>query len=411
MICGGTLRKEQWELLVKKGLLTEQETELLLEYPGGKMSHVLSCWVMFIVRDALVQDCMWRKNEGMMDVSQQTVHIYNRFVKHVINMMKACNQIGYTLANPIPFAYYHLMNFILLFNIMLLATFSALFKSYASVFPFGVALLVYMGLREVSTALADPFGQDAVDFDVPDMLRNCFDRTCCMLMAFQRQDSRDWVLNQVANVEEFDERHLRRPCKPAVFADPTGPNVVERGPNAAHTKWTSESLFEDSPPGTDLKRKLKFSLNPQGPPPEAVLVADDLDDEAERHKKAIAAAEAEEERGRLLMLERDDLEHDYSRLEILLQELEFKFPELLGYKFGLTKPSAEDDEKSGSSATKLSEDGAIFAHLHPDAVSVKSASTPTPSFVPVVRHHRGGPKPPPRESTQTTTSTLNTKKS
>merc|ERR1711959_341464 len=56
------------------------------------------------------------------------------------------------------------------------------------------------------------------------------------------------------------------------------------------------------------------------------------------------------------MLARDDLEHDYSRLEILLQELEFKFPELLGYKFGLTKTSEGDEEKSGSSATKLSED-------------------------------------------------------
>lgn len=328
MVCGGRLRAENWVELVNKGLLTQQEVDLLSKFPGGRVSSVLYSWVLFIIRDALVQDCMWRKNSQSSDVSQATVHIYNRFVKHVNKMTKCCNNIGYTLANPIPFAYYHLMNFILLFNIMLLATFSALYKSYASVFPFGIALLIYLGLREVSTALADPFGQDPVDFNIPDILRNCFDRALCILLAFQRQDTRDYVLKQIANVEDFDERHLRRACKPSVFAEI--PGVPNKGPPACHSRWTPDSLFEDSPLDMDLKRRMKFSLNPKGPPPE-IQTRDDLADAEERRQEAAAAAKVEEDRGDRLKLRKEDLVFEYSRLHLLLQELEFKFPQLLEY--------------------------------------------------------------------------------
>jgi len=344
LICGGKLDQDNWNELINKGLLTQQETLLLAGYPGGQVSIVLITWVFFILRDAMIQDCMWRKNNNANDVSQQTVHIYNRFVKHVVNMEKSCNQIGYTLGNPIPFSYYHLMNFILLFNIMLLSTFSALYKSYASVLPFGIALLVYMGLREVSCALAEPFGEDPVDFSVQYIIRNCFDRAVCMLLAFQRHDSRDWVLKQIANVEEIEERHLRRPCKPDVFAD--DPHAATRGPPAIHTKWTEESCFEDADEDIDLKRMFKFSLNPKGPP-EEYKVVDDIDDDETRRLKALAAADIEEERGRGLLLTRDDLEFDYGRLELVLEEIEFKFPELLEYPMPKHLVDQDEDHEEG----------------------------------------------------------------
>merc|ERR1719174_2824678 len=199
------------------------------------------------------------------------------------------------------------MNFILLFNIMLLATFSALYKSYASVFPFGVALLIYMGLREVSTALADPFGEDAVDFCVPDILRNCFDRAICILLAFQRQEPRDWVFKQ-------------------------HPGDKFKGPAACHMRWTMDSLFEDAPEDADLKRKMKFSLVVGGAPPDVVQI-DDLEDDDTKFKRMEAQAEAEDERTKALMLNQDDLDFEIKRLEILMKEMEVKFPEVLDYPY------------------------------------------------------------------------------
>jgi len=58
MICGGKMRPENWKDMTEKGLLTEPEVMLLQQFPGGRVSTVLTSWVLFIVRDGLIQDCM-----------------------------------------------------------------------------------------------------------------------------------------------------------------------------------------------------------------------------------------------------------------------------------------------------------------------------------------------------------------
>jgi hypothetical protein len=160
------------------------------------------------------------------------------------------------MANPIPFAYYHLMNVILVFNIMLLATFSGLFRSYASVFPFAVALLVYMGLREISTALADPFGRDSIDFPVPDFMRTCFDSAVCQLLAFSRADVRERILWQINRVEDFHDHHLRRSTKPSMFSADDEPM---KG-TATIIRWIGLGIFEDAKKDLDIVKKMKYSF-------------------------------------------------------------------------------------------------------------------------------------------------------
>merc|ERR1712125_69024 len=96
-----------------------------------------------------------------------TVHIYNRMHQHLMDIIAACDQIGHLVAMPVPYVYYHLMNVILTLNIFLLATVPALIGSWYTVYPFAVAALIIMGLREVACSLADPFGEDATDFPVP----------------------------------------------------------------------------------------------------------------------------------------------------------------------------------------------------------------------------------------------------
>lgn len=259
IVCGGKLQTKGWEELMKKGLLTKEEVKLLEQFPGGESTFVLTSWVLFIIRDALVQDCMWRNRTDRPPdwQPQQTVHIFNRHCTYVVEMQRAAHKIGYTMANPIPFAYYHLANIILVFNIMLLSTFSALFRSYFSVLPFGIALLVYMGLREISTALADPFGGDSVDFPVPDLLRSCFDNTVSQLLAFMRADVRPNILGQIENVEEFHEKNLRRFAEPGLFADDDEPT---KG-TATTVQWPSKGVFEGAKPDADIAQKIKHSFS------------------------------------------------------------------------------------------------------------------------------------------------------
>merc|ERR1719217_1343477 len=101
-------------------------------------------------------------------------------------------EVGNILAMPIPFAYYHLMNIILVLNFLLLVIIPALFiQSYTTVVPLALALIVYMGLREVSAATSDPFGRDAVDLPVHQILDHTFDQSITLLEAFSSKRSHE----------------------------------------------------------------------------------------------------------------------------------------------------------------------------------------------------------------------------
>lgn len=260
----------------------------------------------------MYQDCMWRKNVDHFDVSQQTVHIYNRHCQHVVNLQQSANRIYYIMANPIPYPYYHLMNFILLFNIMLLATFTGLYRSYISVVPFTIALLIYMGLREVSCALADPFGKDSLDFPVPDFIRNCFDRCVSMVLAFQTSESRQLVLGQIDRAEDFEDDHLKRHCRSSLFGDHEG---LKRGV-AIVMKWTAESPFEDVAEDSRIKEKMEISMIPDAelPPPEVKVKTVSK----EKFRKSVRRMREEEE-------EREhDLELRQRDLQVAIQEVDVK---------------------------------------------------------------------------------------
>merc|ERR1719379_1289365 len=98
-----------------------------------------------------------------------------------------------------------------------------------------------MGLREISTSLADPFGRDWVDFPIPDYMRCSFDNTVSMLLSFMRADVRENVLKQIENAEEFNERNLRRFCDPGLFA--ADEDEPMKGA-ATVIRWPVKSLFD-----------------------------------------------------------------------------------------------------------------------------------------------------------------------
>lgn len=136
-----------------------------------------------------------------------------------MDIVGACDKIGHLVAMPVPFVYYHLMNVILALNILLLATVPAFFGSWYTVVPFAIAALIIMGLREVACALADPFGEDATDFPVPEFVNHAFDRAVCFLEATADPSSRERVLRQVKGVQEFSGKELRRFCKTEMLYD------------------------------------------------------------------------------------------------------------------------------------------------------------------------------------------------
>jgi hypothetical protein len=210
------------------------------------------------VPDRFCENCgrSLKEDGTQRDVSQQTVHIYNRHAAHIVSLQEACHRIGYTMANPIPYAYFHLMNLILMANVFLLATFSGLFRSYFAVILFALAMFVYMGLREISTCMSDPFGEDSIDFPIADYMRSCFDRVVSINLAFTNPDMRKRLYKGTSDVQDFKDSNLKRQAKTSFFGENDDPG---KG-TAVQLKWSKKSVFESAKEDRNLLKWFKISL-------------------------------------------------------------------------------------------------------------------------------------------------------
>jgi len=74
-----------------------------------------------------------------------------------------------------------IMNLLLLVNLTLLAYTLASFKHYGVALVFAFVELIFMGIREMAVCMADPFGDDEVDFPVDDWLEEILQNSVCLL--------------------------------------------------------------------------------------------------------------------------------------------------------------------------------------------------------------------------------------
>lgn len=81
-----------------------------------------------------------------------------------------------TMELPMPFQYFHIMNFMLILNLVLWAYALACQDSYFAPFIYVFVQMMFQGIRELSTSLADPWGSDDVDFGVNDWLMTLYYR-------------------------------------------------------------------------------------------------------------------------------------------------------------------------------------------------------------------------------------------
>lgn len=211
-VCGNKLSMKEWSEVVKKGLLTKPEAQLLLKYPGPEVVPILTTWTMICITDALELPVFHERKdpEWPMPRVQKIAHIHNRLDFLMQKMMVSYRLISETMAQPIPFAYWHLMNLVFSLNFLLLALILAAYKHWLTIIPYSMALITFMGLREVSNQLADPFGDDIVDFPLAKYLDYTFDHTVCLLQAFSMEDAYERVRRQINVVTPFTERQVRR---------------------------------------------------------------------------------------------------------------------------------------------------------------------------------------------------------
>jgi len=159
---------------------------------------------MQALNQCLTKKCFWKK------LSPHPAHIYNRLNEHTLNVIQSLHKITYLMALPIPYPYFHLLNFVMACNFFLLAATFAAFKTYLAIIPFGFCILVYKGFLEVSRALADPFGQDGLDFPIKYFLDYLFDHSMSLLEAFSNPMTSLRLSKQIEEAVDFTEDELLR---------------------------------------------------------------------------------------------------------------------------------------------------------------------------------------------------------
>lgn len=87
-------------------------------------------------------------------------------IDRLLHVMERERQIKSILGCPIPFGYFHLLNMMVLANLLLWAYYMALDDSIVVSLVFFLAMLFFLGMLRLASMLADPYGNDPVDFPV-----------------------------------------------------------------------------------------------------------------------------------------------------------------------------------------------------------------------------------------------------
>jgi predicted membrane chloride channel (bestrophin family) len=155
------MSQAEWDQLVSMGLLdVKQEMRLKMHCERLGMnampSLMLLSWSMKLYR----LGCNYHLQ------LERTYWDVRRNQEDVVEMLEM----------PMPWQYFHIMNMMLMMNLMLWAYSFALQLSHFATLIFVFVTAIFMGIRELSVALADPYGDDAADFPLNDWMNTLYVR-------------------------------------------------------------------------------------------------------------------------------------------------------------------------------------------------------------------------------------------
>lgn len=165
----GNISQEEWSMLHKLTLLSSSEIQSLQEHIfhchsiPGHATFVILHWSLILLMQHLDP-----RRYGQFE---QRIHLLRDRQADVLALMEL----------TMPFAYVHLLNFMLMITMLLLAFSMGMADSYLSVLIFFIVQLVFFGVRELSVALSDPFGIDQVDFPAVMWMTSVYNR--CIAIA------------------------------------------------------------------------------------------------------------------------------------------------------------------------------------------------------------------------------------
>lgn len=164
----GCAKPQAWTSLLRLGLLTDDEVGVLRGLSPTEKTLYLSHWCGDVVT---IGHALAMKKDNAPPNIIRSLRATLRNVRW--HHARARDLI----AMPVPFQYFHLLNFMVVINLVLWAYCMGCAMSAIYSLVFVAASLVFMGMFELASAFLDPFGTDEVDFRVgtwlTEWLRQC----------------------------------------------------------------------------------------------------------------------------------------------------------------------------------------------------------------------------------------------
>lgn len=183
---GDSVSDEEWRTLMDHGLLRTSEKEMLVGLKKHQRSHVLLLWSADVAKEGL-------------GVAKAPGNALKQVLAPLLEMRADQQELLNTAALPIPFQYYHLLNAMVLFNLVLWGYAMAICESVFASLIYMMCSLIFMGMLELADELSDPFGDDEVDFPVMEWLEELLDGCHVMLQKNYKGAENGW--EEIAKTE------------------------------------------------------------------------------------------------------------------------------------------------------------------------------------------------------------------
>ena len=169
------ISEDEWRMCVARNLLSFREVAAIKAYKGFRPFLVLH-WGLEEGRGLLK---VWSTSDPSRhhDLGQgmRDELILGAFREVAFKFRGHCGQIVNTLKQPVPFPYFHLLNVILLSQLLLVAYGLATSLTPAISIPVMAFIsAVLLGMRGLAVQLSNPFGTGSVDFELEAFLNGAY---------------------------------------------------------------------------------------------------------------------------------------------------------------------------------------------------------------------------------------------
>lgn len=170
----GEVTEKQWSELLRQGLVMPQERSYLDKFHKRQRSLLMLHWSAKVTAGG----------HSLTKGTKTPNNVLKAMIMKLVSVRMLQQGIVDALSLPMPFQYFHLLNMMIVVNLLLWAyAFGVTDSVFAPVVYFFCAL-IFMGMMELANQLSDPFGDDDVDFPLNDWISE-FIETCVSVLEYR----------------------------------------------------------------------------------------------------------------------------------------------------------------------------------------------------------------------------------